>query len=64
MAKNKCTICGATSSTDWEECCVCGDLLCDDCGIECEKCGKFYCIGKCGDDYVDEYEYNFCFNCK
>jgi len=64
MVKNKCSICGSTKSIEWHKCVVCGNLICDDCGIECDKCKGRYCIGKCGDDYIDEYTYRFCYKCK
>jgi len=60
----KCEICEATSSSEWENCVVCGALLCDECGIECDGCNNIYCIGKCGEDYKDEEHFHFCFKCK
>ncbi|MHA1819483.1 MAG: hypothetical protein ACTSU2_16615 [Promethearchaeota archaeon] len=64
MSKHKCNICGATSSSEWYTCVVCGEELCDECAIECDKCGGMYCINKCGDDFYGPEKYHFCNNCK
>lgn len=64
MPKNICSICKATKSLEWHKCTVCGEILCEDCGILCDKCKKYYCIDKCGDDYIDEYRFRFCHKCK
>ena len=63
-AEKKCHLCGATSSTQWDKCVVCGEVLCDECAIECDTCHNFYCMAKCGTDFIDEEEYKYCFNCK
>lgn len=60
----KCSICGSTFSRKWDTCIVCWEILCEECGIECDNCKRTYCIGKCGDDFIDEESYNDCFKCK
>ncbi|MHA1679461.1 MAG: hypothetical protein ACTSUE_00480 [Promethearchaeota archaeon] len=59
-----CNACGATVSSGWEICSVCGNDVCDQCAVECDGCKGIYCVGKCGTDYIDEESHAHCYNCK